>query len=142
MAYSKHWSSNEYCFLALCFAEKHLQVESCSYDLCPQVYLHYAEPGRGGVMTCGWPGVCRPIFRNVLSSNYQTCIRTNFCDEFWRNNSKSKLVFTNFGQTRPCLRKICRQRTLFREFWPQKTTLVGGTYLYPRHVMYLPQLQG
>ena len=25
----------------------------------------------GGYMTCGWTGVCRPVFRKVPSSNYR-----------------------------------------------------------------------
>ena len=33
--------------------------------------LDDADPGGGGYMTCGWTGVCRPVFKKVPSSNYR-----------------------------------------------------------------------
>ena len=58
----------------------------------------------------------------------------------------------NFGVKLPILTIFCElQRNptlvygksaekgpLFREFWAQKPTHMGGTYLYPKHVMYPP----
>ena len=52
-------------------------------------------------MTCGWTGVCRPVFRKVPSSNYR---------KFWRKTTHFLLFFANFWITHPRLWKICRKR--------------------------------
>ena len=66
-------------------------------------------------MTCGWTGVCRPVFRNVPLLITETCGHTHFYDEFWRKTTHFLLFFANFWMTHPCLRKICRKKDPFLE---------------------------
>ena len=52
-------------------------------------------------------------------------------------------IFCQFLVTHPRLRKICRKKgPLFREFWIQKPTHMGGKYPYPQHVMLPPSPSG
>ena len=61
-------------------------------------------------MTCGWTGVCRPVFRKVPLLITESCRHAHFYDEFWRKTTHFLLFFANFWITHPCLWKICRKR--------------------------------
>ena len=81
---------------------------SCPIGICYQYpnrtatedQMHIgADPGR--YMTCGWTGVCRPVFRKLPSSNY------------WQLPSYPLLwwiLAENYPFFAPCLRKICCKR--------------------------------
>ena len=102
-----------------------------------------SNPGGGGYMTCGWTGVCRPVFRKVPSSNYRN-LRTY--PLLWWNLAENHPFFAIFRQflDNPPLFKenLPKKGPLFREFGAQKPTHMGGTYPYPQHVMYPPPPPG
>ena len=45
--------------------------EGTSFPPSPSSFLLHPP---GGYMTCGWTGVCRPVFRKVPSSNYRNLL--------------------------------------------------------------------
>ena len=46
-------------------------VHNDNYLIMPLNATFCPGGGGGGYMTCGWTGVCRPVFRKVPSSNYR-----------------------------------------------------------------------
>ena len=97
------------------------------------------SPGGGGYMTCGWTGVCRPVFRKIPSSNYRSLLSY---PPLWRilaENHPFLTIFRQFLENPPMfMENLPKKGPLSREFWAQKPTHMGGTYPYPQHVMYPP----
>ena len=90
-------------------------------------------------MTYGWTGVCRPVFKKVPSSNYR---KLPSCPLLWwilAENHPFFAIFHQFLDNPPLfMENLPKKGPLFREFWAQKPTHMGGTYPYPQHVMYPP----
>ena len=68
----------------------------------------------------------------------KTCPRTFFYDKSWQKTTHFESFFVNFSRSHLCLRISADQGSLFREFWNQKPTLMGGTYPYLQRAMHLP----
>ena len=88
-------------------------------------------------MTWGWTGVCRPVFRKLPSSNYR---RLSSYPDFMMNFGGKLPIFDNdlLISGKPTKENLPKKGPLFREFWTQKPTHMGGTYPYPQHVMSPP----
>ena len=67
----------------------------------------------------------------------ERCCHTHFYDEFWLKITHFLLFFANFWITPHLfMENLLKKGPLFREFGAQKPTHMGGTYPYPKHVMY------
>ena len=87
----------------------------------------------GGYMTCGWIGVCRPVSERYPLLIIEICCHTLYCNELVENHP-FLTIFRRFLDNPPTFEEN------LREFWAPKPTHMGGTYPYPKHVMY-PQGQ-
>ena len=68
-----------------------------------------------------------------------SCRNTHFYDEFWRENYPFLTVFCQFLENPRMFKEtLLKKRPLFRDFWTQKPTHMGGTYPYPQHVLLPP----
>ena len=119
-----------------------------SSELRPPVPIFQLPPSgicyhnRGGYMTCGWTGVCHPVFRKLPSSNYRLLPTAAVIPTFMMNFGGKLPIFDNFCQfleNPPMfMENLPKKGPLFREFWAQKPTHMGGTYPYPQLVMLPP----
>ena len=90
-------------------------------------------------MTCGWTGVCRPVFRKVPSSNYRNLRSYPLLWWILEENHPFFAIFRQLLDNPPLfMENLPKKGPLFREFGAQKPTHMGGTYPYPQHVMYPP----
>ena len=90
-------------------------------------------------MTCGWTGVCRPVFKKVPSSNYRKLPSYPLLWWILAENHPFSAIFHQFLDNPPLfMENLPKKGPLFREFGAQKPTHMGGTYPYPQHVMYPP----
>ena len=90
-------------------------------------------------MTCGWTGVCRPVFKKVPSSNYRKLPSYPLLWWILAENHPFFAIFHQFLDNPPLfMENLPKKEPLFREFGAQKPTHMGGTYPYPQHVMYPP----
>ena len=91
-------------------------------------------------MTCGWTGVCRPVSRKLPSSNYRQLPSYPLLWWILAENYPFLTIFCQFLENPPLFKEnLPKKGPLFREFWTQKPTHMGGTYPYPQHVMYPPR---
>ena len=99
--------------------------------------LHHNAPGGGRYMTCGWMGVCHPVFRKLPSSNYDSCRHTHFYVDCLRKLP----LFDNFlpiWKIHPCLRKICQKRDPCLEIFGPKTHQYGWHIPAPLNISCYP----
>ena len=76
-------------------------------------------PREGGVgHDLRMDGICRPVLRNLPSSNYR---HTHFYDEFWRKTTHSGLFPANFWTM--FRKNLPKRGPLFREFWTKKPSI-------------------
>ena len=108
-------------------------LRKSNIDVCPR------GGGGGEYMTCGWTGVCRPVFRKVPSSNYRKLQSYPLLWWILAENHPFVAIFRQFLDNPPLfMENLPKKGPLFREFGAQKPTHMGGTYPYPQHVMYPP----
>ena len=98
--------------------------------------IQYLSKAWGGIWLADGRGSAAWFSESHPPLIIENCHLTHFYDEFRRKASSFWLYFANSWKTHPFLRKICRKGPLFREFWAQKPTHIGGTYPYPQHVLY------
>ena len=91
---------------------------------------------REGYMTCGWTGSAAQLLERYPLLITKTCCHTHLYDDFWRKTTHF-YYFSPFLDNPPMfMEKLPKKGPLFREFWAEKPTHVGGTYPYPQHAMY------
>ena len=107
--------------------------------------LWFLTPWRGGGvhdLRMDWklmPFVCRPVFRELPSSNYRQL--PSYPILWWILAEKYPFltIFSQFLEKPPMFKEnVPKKRPLFTEFWTQKPTNMGGTYPYTRHAMLSP----
>ena len=113
---------------------------------CPQFTISTElgfVPGGGRYMTCGWTGVCRPVFKKLPSSNYRQLPSYPLLWWLLAENYPFLTIFCQSIEKPPMFKEnLLKKGPLFREFWTQKPTHMGGTYPYPQHVMLPPPPPG
>ena len=63
---------HNYCPKKFCLNSARTHRMTCEhYSISAVEVMDASRGGGGGYMTCGWTGVCRPVFRMVPSSNYR-----------------------------------------------------------------------
>ena len=93
----------------------------------------------GGYMTCRWTGSAAWFLERYPLLITETCCHTHFHDGFRRKTTHFWLFFASFCKNPPIfMENLPKKGPLFREFWAQNPTHMGGTYPYPQHVMYPP----
>ena len=93
----------------------------------------------GGVHDLRMDGGLPPVFQKATLFWLPTAAIT---PTFMMNLGGKLPIFDNFCQfleNPPMFKEnLPKKGPLFREFWTQKATHVGGTYPYPQHVMLHP----
>ena len=107
------------------------------FKICLWIRTAFPEGG-GGYMTCGWTGICRPVFRKVPSSNYRNLRSYPLLWWTLAENHPFFAIFRQFLDNPPFKENLPKKGPLSREFGAQKPTHMGGTCPYPQHVMYPP----